>query len=274
VITARIAALGERMVKEPAQKPKETPRPAWTKGGGVLGGLGLLLWKLKVVLVLFLTKFKLILLGLTKLSTLGSMLLFFGVYWTRLGWPFAAGLVVSLYIHEMGHVIWLSRYGIKAGAPMFIPGFGALVRLKQYPPTPGLDARVGLAGPLYGLGAAAVAYGLYAVTGAPIWGAISRMGAWLNLFNLIPFWSLDGGRGFRGLTKKHRWVATAFVLAAWLVARDGVLLLIAIAGVMRCLAKDAPEKEDLPVLAWYTALIIGLSMLASVPAADFAVIAR
>src|SRR3989454_12639768 len=81
------------------------------------------------------------------------MLLSAGVYWAAWGWKFALGVVLSIYVHEMGHVQALQRYGIKATAPMFIPGVGAVVRLKQYPASPREDARVGLAGPLGGLGA-------------------------------------------------------------------------------------------------------------------------
>src|SRR5439155_143942 len=83
------------------------------------------------------------LLGLTKASTLFTMLLSAGVYWAAWGWKFALGVVLSIYVHEMGHVQALQRYGIKATAPMFIPGVGAVVRLKQYPASP-RDARVGL----------------------------------------------------------------------------------------------------------------------------------
>src|ERR1700689_2677115 len=72
--------------------------------------------------LLLLSKGKLLLLGLTKLSTLLSMFAFFGVYWTLYGWAFALGLVLSIYVHEMGHVSALRRYGIPATAPMFIPG--------------------------------------------------------------------------------------------------------------------------------------------------------
>src|SRR2546430_4861243 len=83
------------------------------------------------------------------------MLLSAGVYWTIWGWKFALGVVLSIYVHEMGHVQALQRYGIKATAPMFIPGVGAVVRLKQYPADRREDARVGLAGPLWGRPAAA-----------------------------------------------------------------------------------------------------------------------
>ena len=78
-----------------------------------VGAVGLMFWKVKALF-----------LGLTKGTTLLSMLLSLGVYWAMWGWKFALGLVLSIYVHEMGHVITLRRYGFKASAPMFIPGFG------------------------------------------------------------------------------------------------------------------------------------------------------
>ena len=82
----------------------------------------------------------------------------FAVYWSLFGWKFALGFVLSIYIHEMGHVIALRKYGIAATSPMFIPFVGAIVRLRQYPANVAQDARVGLAGPIWGLGAAVVAW--------------------------------------------------------------------------------------------------------------------
>ncbi len=73
------------------------------------GALGLALWKFKFLGAFVATKGKLLLLGLTKGSTFLSMILSLGVYWTAWGWKFALGLVVSIYVHEMGHVAML-RY--------------------------------------------------------------------------------------------------------------------------------------------------------------------
>src|SRR3989449_1217522 len=101
----------------------------------------------------------------------------------------------------MGHVQALQRYGIKATAPMFIPGVGAVVRLKQYPASPREDARVGLAGPLWGLGAAAAAYAAYIGTGGGISAAIAHFGASVNLFNPVPRRQLHRGRGFPALPR-------------------------------------------------------------------------
>ena len=55
---------------------------------------------------------------------------------------------------------------------MFIPGLGALVRLKQHPATAQEDARVGLAGPIWGLGAAAACFLIYLATQQPFWAAL------------------------------------------------------------------------------------------------------
>ena len=84
----------------------------------------------------------------------------------------------AIYIHEMGHVILIRRYGFPATPPMFIPGLGALIRMRavRVPPIP--DSRIGLAGPIYGLGAALAALALAYATGAKIWGAIAHFGGW------------------------------------------------------------------------------------------------
>ena len=156
------------------------------------------------LLLLLLTKGKFLLLGLTKMGTLLTMLASLGVYWAIYGWAFALGLVISIYIHEMGHVAAIRGYGFPAGAPMFIPGFGAFIQMRgvALPPIP--DSRIGLAGPLYGLGAALGALGMYYATGRPIWAVIAHFGAMINMFNLIPIWQLDGSRGLRSLTRTQR----------------------------------------------------------------------
>ena len=174
-IALRVAELGRSLERGPilrsgeaTAKGGETEAPRSKKhwGWAAVGAAALLVWKLKAVLAFVLTKGKLVLAGLTKSGTFFSMALAFGVYWTAFGWKFALGLVASIYIHEMGHVAALHRLGIQASAPMFIPGVGAFVRLGQYPVDAREDARVGLAGPLWGLVAAAGAFLIYLATAA------------------------------------------------------------------------------------------------------------
>src|SRR6266550_8254955 len=222
-VSARILELSRALDSGPAATKHGSP---WGKGAAGVGAVGALLAKFKFVLLFVLTKAKFLLLGLTKGGTFLSMLLSAGLYWTIWGWKFAFGLVLSIYIHEMGHVQALQRYGIKATAPMFIPGIGAVIRLKQYPAGPREDARVGLAGPLWGLAAALAAYVVYRATGIGVWGAIAHFGAWVNLFNLVPVWQLDGARGFRSLTRYQRWIAVAVIAVMWGATSEGLLALL------------------------------------------------
>ncbi|HEY6323242.1 MAG TPA: site-2 protease family protein [Thermoanaerobaculia bacterium] len=207
------------------------------------------------------TKAKLLLLGLTKASTLFSMLLSVGVYWTVFGWRFAVLLVLSIYVHEMGHVAALRRFGIQATAPMFVPGLGALIRLRQHPANPREDARIGLAGPLWGCGAAAAAYLGFVLGWGPLWAAVARFGAWVNLFNLLPVWQLDGGRAFRALSRQQRLLAVAALAALWALSREGLLLLLLIAAAAQALRRDAPEQPDHVALAEYVLLAAALTLL-------------
>jgi Zn-dependent protease len=226
----------------------------WKKRFAKLGPIG-------TFLAVALSKGKLLLLGLTKLSTLASMLAFFAVYWSLFGWRFALGFVMSIYIHEMGHVMALRKYNIAASAPMFIPFFGAFVRMRQYPGNVGEDARVGLAGPIWGLGSAIAAWLAAITTQLPVWYAIAHTAAWLNLFNLLPIWQLDGGRGFRALSRVQRGIAGAVAVAIWAFTHQTILLLIALAAGYRLFSRDYPAEDDNGVLTQYVGLIVLLSML-------------
>jgi Zn-dependent protease len=277
-ISERIDGLSRQLDGAPVSRAKAAataPAAAKTKGArrslalpsslAALGLLGLFLWKFKFVLVFVLTKAKLLLMGLSKSTTLFSMLLAFGAYWTIWGWKFAAGLVVSIYVHEMGHVFALGRYGIAASAPMFVPGLGAFIRSKRTLVLPREDARVGLAGPLWGLGTALAAYGVFWATQAPIWAAIAKVGAWINLFNLLPLFPLDGGRGFSSLTRPQRWLATAAIGAAYYGTGEGLLVLLLIVAAARALQASAPTEPDHEGLLQYVLLVAALSAMTTIP---------
>jgi Zn-dependent protease len=283
IVTAKVAELSTALERAPARggevnvKPADeavaqpAPGPVVVKPrrrGAVAAALttiGLLLWKLKFALGVALTKGKLLLLGLTKASTFFSMILSLGVYWTAWGWKFALGLVLSIYIHEMGHVAALRHYGIKASAPMFIPGFGAVIRMKQYPANPREDARVGLAGPLWGLAAAVAAYAVYLATGWTSWAAIAKVGAWINLFNLLPVWQLDGSRGFHALSRGQRWLAAAVVGVAWFGTAEGLLALLFVVALLRALGGKSADPPDRTALIQYAFLTVTLAALAQLP---------
>jgi Zn-dependent protease len=254
----------------PLPKPEHV-HPASAKKRGAVATAALfalaVLSKAKLVLVFALTKAKLLLFGLTKITTLGTMAASLGVYWAAWGWWFAAGLVGSIYVHEIGHVAEMRRRGMKATAPMFIPGFGALVRLNERPASPTEDARIGLAGPIWGATLAVLLAVTGLVTGNAYACALARMGALLNLFNLLPVWQLDGARGFVAMSRLERGACALALLGAYAWTRDGIVLLVAIVAAIR-VAGRTPGPGDRIALAQFAGIVAVLAaVLALVPAA-------
>jgi Zn-dependent protease len=240
--TKRLAAL-----HPPDAAPSRAPRfLRW------LGPLGVLLFGLWKVI------------GFGKLASVLSLIAFFGVYMTELGWKFAAGVVLSIYLHELGHVFALRRAGIHASAPMFIPGVGAFVRMHSAPKNARTDAAVGLAGPAAGLAAALLAQLLWLATGEPVLRAVAHTGAVLNLFNLAPVWQLDGARGLAPLSRWQRLALLGVAGAALAITREGMLGLLLLFGAFQLLSPAAPRRPDHRAFAAFAALVAALSWLSLV----------
>ena len=141
-------------------------------------------------------------------------------------------------------------------------GLGAFVRMRHMPSSAAQNARIGLAGPVWGLGAAIAAMAAFIVTGNKLWAALARTGAWLNLFNLLPIWQLDGGRAFVALSTAQRWLATLAVGMAWQFSGEGLLVLLVIASLARAaLDRTAPVEGDRGALALFVTLIGMLTYL-------------
>lgn len=217
--------------------------------------------KFKFLIIFLLTKGKLILLGLANAGTMLSMFASFALYWTIFGWKFAAGLVLSIYVHEMGHVYELRRFGVKASAPMFVPGLGALVLLREKLHSPIEDARVGLAGPWWGFGAALATWAWAWWMQSPLATAIAHVAAWLNLLNLMPVWQLDGSRAFRALSRRQRWIAVVILLGVFLTLQEMMVGIVLIVACVRAFGRDADPKGDPKTLVDYCFLAAALAAI-------------
>jgi Zn-dependent protease len=159
------------------------------------------------------------------------------------------------------HVVALRRFGFKATAPLFIPGLGAVIRLQQRVTNPREDAAIGLAGPIYGLGAALASAALWIATKHPIFGAIAGVGAWINLFNLTPVWTLDGGRAFHGMSRGQRLLCAVAAGICWYFVRDGMLLLLLIVIGLRVLSEPGDKAGNRSATSQYVLLVVALSLL-------------
>src|SRR5262245_34854001 len=113
---------------------------AWSRIKKALGPVAVV----GVVVAKFLAKFKFVLPVLLKSG--GTMLLMIWVYMQLWGWQFALGFVLLLFVHETGHLIVAKKFGLKVGAPVFIPFMGAFIALKEAPRNAWMEACVGIGG--------------------------------------------------------------------------------------------------------------------------------
>jgi Zn-dependent protease len=180
-------------------------------------------------LLALLAKLKTLLLVLPKLkllSTVGTMLVSVAAYSFVFGWPFAAGFVVLLLVHEMGHVFQLRREGVRASAPMFIPFLGAVISARTLGKNALAEARVGLAGPVLGSVGAAACIVVWQLTGNDMWRALAFTGFFLNLFNLLPVVPLDGGRAMAAMAPWMWFVGLAAMVPLAVIFPNPIILLI------------------------------------------------
>jgi Zn-dependent protease len=182
------------------------------------------------------------------LTTGGTMILSVLAYALVWGWPYAVGLVLLIFVHEMGHYLAARQRGLAVGAPTFIPFVGAWVELKDLPHDVETEAYIGIAGPVVGtLGAMAV-YWLAQVQDSRLLLAIAYGGFFINLFNLIPLSPFDGGRITAILSPKV-WLAGVPILGALFFWRPSPMLilvaLLAAPNVIKAFRYDpnAPENQ-------------------------------
>jgi len=196
--------------------------------GSALAAIGALIAKFFAAIkgaLLFLPKLKLLTTAATAIVSVVVYSLFFG-------WVFAFGFVVLMFVHEMGHVIQLRREGIKASAPMFIPGFGAVVMMKSLPDDALAEARVGLAGPILGTIGAAVCLAIGESTNSDMLRALAYVGFLLNLINLVPLVPFDGGRAMAAMAPWMWFLGLGAMVALLFATKNPFLLIFVLLGGM------------------------------------------
>src|SRR5881409_3321508 len=180
--------------EETQLQPPKT-ETAWSRIKKALGPISVV----GILIAKFFAKLKFVLLPLLKflpilLKSGGTMLLMIWVYTQLWGWQFALGFVLLLLVHESGHLLVAKKFGLKVGAPVFIPFMGAFIALKEAPRNAWMEACVGIGGPILGSLAAAACHALGLALDYPLLIALAWTAYFLNLFNLTPVGMLDGGR--------------------------------------------------------------------------------
>jgi len=159
------------------------------------------------------------------LTTGGTMILSVFAYALVWGLPYAVGLVLLIFVHEMGHYLAARQRGLAVGAPTFIPFVGAWVAMKDMPHDVETEAYIGLAGPVVGtLGAMAV-YWAAQLQSSSLLLAIAYGGFFINLFNLIPLSPFDGGR-ITAIISPRVWLIGVPILAGLFFWRPSPMLIL------------------------------------------------
>jgi len=172
----------------PPDSPQHNSPAPPSNNRGLMSGLGAALlaaWG-------FLKYGLLIAFKIPAVGTLLSLVVSFGGYALFYGPWFAVALVTMIFVHEMGHVVEIRRQGMQASAPIFIPFLGAAIFQRSHPTDALKQAQIGIAGPIAGTIGATAAFALYGSTHSPVLLLAALIGFYLNLFNLIPVWQLDG----------------------------------------------------------------------------------
>jgi Zn-dependent protease len=254
------------MDEEQPVPPKKVRRAGGL--GPLAAALGVAALKFKTILALLLN-LKFVLLGAKLFAVSWTFILSLVFYVAFFGWRLGIVILLLLAAHELGHYFAYRAYGLPVRAPVFVPFLGAYTA-GAISPDLEADAYIALAGPLTGLALAGVCYVVGDATGDRFWLACANIGAFLNLFNMIPVLPFDGGRVI-GAIWPPLWIAGAVLFvaaAAWLHVPIIFVLLIALLGLPAMISAFRGQVDPraaamtnaarVRVGLWYLATVIGL----------------
>lgn len=131
----------------------------------------------------------------------------------QLSWSliFLAAVFACVTLHELGHALMASRFGIKAKSIVLLP-VGGIASIEKFPENPRQELAISIAGPLVSVAIALVLWllsppgnfwklpdGMSITHGHDLIANLRVVNMSLALFNLIPAFPMDGGRIFRAL---------------------------------------------------------------------------
>lgn len=232
-------------VEDLVENPKK--RTSKTKVGILITAiLGLLKFsKLAVIGKFLLTFLKASKFAGTFLSMAVTIILYAQIY----SWLFAVGLVAVIFVHEMGHYVTSKKLGLDVSGPTFIPFLGAFIRMKSMPKSVREEAISAIGGPAAGAFITLVCLGLYFMTSTPYWAGLAYISALINIFNLLPFGSLDGGRISKAVSP-FIWII-GLIIALILIWKlhAYILLLILFFGVIEIVSMFRNKSETAQYLS-------------------------
>jgi Zn-dependent protease len=170
-------------------------------------------------------------------ALLSTLLLGGLIWWLTGSWVIVVALIFGLLVHEYGHVLAMNRLGMGPAKIYIIPFLGGLAKAQRNPKSEWDGVLVSLAGPAFGLLAAAPFFGLWQITGQAAWLDGVFAIAMINLINLAPAPPLDGSKALGPvLARIHPTLEWAALLATgaavvWWGLTNGSFLFAAFLGI-------------------------------------------
>lgn len=129
-----------------------------------------------------------------------SYLFTFGIYASTFNWKVALVLMIGVGFHECGHLWAAHKMGLKTGGFFLWPFVGGAALIQSRYTRYSQQSFTVLMGPMWGAVISFAAYGVYLLTGLPVFGEAAEWMALINLFNLAPLSQLDGGQLMETIT--------------------------------------------------------------------------
>ncbi len=206
------------------------------------------------------------------ISTAISMLVSLAFYALAFGVKFAAGFILLLLVHELGHVAASRIVGLKAKGPTFIPFIGAVIRLNRVPVNAKMTANIAIGGPAAGTLSALLCLAFYLWSDSTLMLVLAYTACLLNLFNLIPCSPLDGERIAAAISPRLWWIGSFVIGIVFLYTYNIFVLIIFLFSLFELWRGD--EEQDgsyyqltaaqrLKVAWWYFGLlsVLGVTTL-------------
>jgi Zn-dependent protease len=144
-----------------------------------------------------------------------SLLIFFQLGLFSFGLDGLITIILVLLVHETGHLLGMRLFGYRNVQMFFIPFFGAAVSGQKRDVAAYKEAIVSLLGPLPGILIGCVFMFSFAATGREYYSRLAAMFLLINVFNLLPFYPLDGGRFlYTVLFSRNRYLELCFRIFA------------------------------------------------------------
>ncbi|MBK7309814.1 MAG: site-2 protease family protein [Sphingobacteriaceae bacterium] len=166
----------------------------------------------------------------SAISLLIYMVLFYVLFDQNIA--YIAAITVVVIIHEMGHLLAMKIFNYSNVKIFFIPLIGAFTSGKKQEVSQKQLSIIILAGPLPGLIVACILYFLNKDINSDTMKMLANCFLFINLFNLLPIYPLDGGRIIETLFfKQNYYIRLVFgiisiILLAVLFATASTIMII------------------------------------------------